>query len=58
MKELATNPHGDYVFYDGSVLTQLLKDSFGGNALAVGLFTLQYGDAIGSTIAMRNFKKC
>jgi hypothetical protein len=21
VKELATNPHGDYVFYDGSVLT-------------------------------------
>lgn len=21
LKELATNPHGDYVFYDGSILT-------------------------------------
>ena len=56
-KELATNPHGDYVFYDGSVLTQLLKDVLGGNSLTVGLFTLQYGDAIGSTLTMRAFKK-
>lgn len=58
MKELATNPHGDYVFYDGSILTQLLKDVLGGNSLTVGLFTLQYGDPIGSTLAMRAFKKC
>ena len=40
MKELATNAHSDYVFYDGSVLTQLLKDVLGGNSLTVGLFTL------------------
>jgi hypothetical protein len=58
VKELATHPHGDYVFYDGSVLTQLMKDVMGGNSLTVGIFTIQYGDAIGSTLAMRQFKKC
>jgi len=57
-KELSTNPHGDYVFYDGSVLTQLMKDTMGGNSLTVGLFNLQYGDPIGSTLAMRQFKRC
>jgi hypothetical protein len=35
-----------------------LKDTFGGNSLTVGLFTLQYGDAIGSTVTMRTYKKC
>ena len=40
LKELSTNPHGDYVFYDGSILSQLLKDVFGGNSLTVGVFTL------------------
>ena len=58
LKELAINPHGDYVFYDGSVLTQLMKDTLGGNSLTVGLFTMQYGDPIGSTLTMRAFKKC
>lgn len=57
-KELATNTHNDYVFYDGSVLTQLMKDIIGGNSLTVGLFNLQYGDPIGSTLTMRQFKKC
>lgn len=52
-KELASNPLGDYVFYDGSILTQLMKDVLGGNSLTVGIFTLQYGDPIGSTLAMR-----
>jgi hypothetical protein len=35
-----------------------MKDVLGGNSLTIGLFTLQYGDAIGSTLAMRAFKKC
>ncbi|CDW90229.1 kinesin-like protein [Stylonychia lemnae] len=58
MKELSVNPHGDYVFYDGSKLTELMKDVLGGNSLTVGVFTLQYGDPIGSTLTMRAFKKC
>jgi coiled-coil domain-containing protein 78 len=40
MRDLATNPHGDHVYYEGSILTQLLKDCFGGNSLSLGLFTL------------------
>ena len=35
-----------------------MKDTYGGNSLTVGIFTLQYGDAIGSTVTMRTFKKC
>ena len=38
MRDLATNT--DHVFYDGSVLTQLMKDTLGGNSLSLGLFTL------------------
>ena len=58
VKDLATNPHGDHVYYEGSVLTQLLKDTFGGNSLTMGIFTLQYGDPISSTIALRALKRC
>ena len=57
-KDLSQNQHGDFIYYDGSAVTQLLKDTFGGNSLTVGLFTLQYGDAIGSTVTMRTYKKC
>ena len=58
IKDLSTNRHGDYVFYDGSMLTMLMKDILGGNSLTVGMFNIQYGDTIGSTVAMRTFKKC
>lgn len=57
VKDLSTNKYGDYIYYDGSAVTSLLKDTYGNNALSVGLFTLQYGDAIGSTVTMRTFKK-
>jgi hypothetical protein len=57
-KDLATNRHGDFIYYDGSVVTQLLKDTYGGNSLTIGVFNLQYGDAIGSTVTMRTFRKC
>jgi coiled-coil domain-containing protein 78 len=58
MKDLATNRHGDFIYYDGSVVTQLMKDTFGGNSLTIGLFNLQYGDSIGSLVTMRTFRKC
>jgi len=58
IKDLSTNRHGDFIYYDGSVVTQLLKETFGGNSLTIGLFNLQYGDAIGSTVTMRTFRKC
>jgi hypothetical protein len=58
LKDIATDKNGDYIYYDGSVVTQLLKDTFGGNALGVGLFNLQYGDSIGSMVTMRTYRKC
>jgi hypothetical protein len=58
MRELSTNPHGDHVFYEGSTVTQLLRDSFGGNSLTMGIFNVQYGDPIGSTLALRAMKRC
>jgi len=39
-------------------VTQLLRDTFGGNSLTLGLFTLQYGDPIGSTLTLRAMKRC
>ena len=39
-------------------MTQLLRDTFGGNSLTLGLFTLQYGDPIGSTLTLRAMKRC
>lgn len=48
MRDLASTPHGDLANYDESMLTSLSRDIFGGNSLAVGIFTLRYDDAIGS----------
>ena len=58
MRDLATNQQGDHVVYEGSNVTQLLRDTFGGNSLTLGLFTLQYGDPIGSTLTLRAMKRC
>ena len=58
IKDLATNPHGDHVYYESSTATQLLRDTFGGNSLTMGIFSLQYGDPIGSTLALRAMKRC
>ena len=57
MRDLAPNPLGDYVNYDDSILTSLSKDIFGGNSITVGIFTLQYGDHIGSVLTMRALKR-
>lgn len=40
MRDLAANQQGDHVVYEGSNVTQLLRDTFGGNSLTLGLFTL------------------
>ncbi len=58
MRDLATNQQGDHVVYEGSIVTQLLRDTLGGNSLTLGLFTLQYGDPIGSTLTLRTLKRC
>lgn len=53
LRDLAATPHGDYANYDNSLLTQLSRDIFGGNSLCVGIFCLQYGDAVGSALSLR-----
>ncbi len=58
MRDLSTSQHGDHVFYEGSAITQLMRDTLGGNSLTLGLFTLQYGDPIGSTLSLRALKRC
>ena len=58
IRDLATNSHGDHVSYEGSALTFLLRDTFGGNSLTMGIFNLQYGDALGSTITLRALNRC
>lgn len=39
MKDLSAR-RNDYVLYETSVLTHLMKDALGGNALAVGIFNV------------------
>ena len=58
LRDLAATPHGDYANYDESVITSLSRDIFGGNSLAIGIFCLQYGDQIGSTLSMRALNRC
>jgi len=47
----------DYIRYDGSNVTHLLKDIFAGNCLSMCLTCLQYGDNIGSLLVL-NYIKC
>jgi coiled-coil domain-containing protein 78 len=42
----------NYASYDGSLATQLMKDSIGGNSLSIGIFCLQNGDPIGSSLVL------
>jgi hypothetical protein len=49
LRDLAGTPQGEYASYDDSVLTSLCRDIFGGNSLAVGIFSMQKGDPIGSS---------
>lgn len=58
LRDLAATPHGDYANYDNSLLTQLSRDIFGGNSLCVGIFCLQYGDAVGSALSLRALQRC
>ncbi|OMJ83352.1 hypothetical protein SteCoe_15755 [Stentor coeruleus] len=46
----------DFVRYEASVITQLLKDIIGGNCLALGLFCLQNGDLKGSELVLEYMK--
>lgn len=43
----------DYLRYDGSAVTHLLKDIIGGNCLTMCLTCLQYGDNSGSLLILR-----
>ena len=58
LRDLAATPHGDYANYDNSLLTQLSRDIYGGNSLSVGIFCLQYGDAVGSALSLRALQRC
>lgn len=58
LRDLASTPHGDFASYDDSVVTSLSRDIFGGNSLAIGIFCLQKGDPIGSSLTMRALQRC
>lgn len=55
LKDLAST-RNDYVFYENSFATHLMKDTLGGNCLTVGIFTVQHGDLKGSSLTL-NFLK-
>ena len=58
LKDLAGN-NGGYVFYDGSILTQLCRDVLGGNSLTVGIFNVAFGDykRTSTTLGFMNMAK-
>ena len=58
LRDLAATPHGDFASYDDAVLTSLTRDIFGGNSLALGIFCIQKGDPIGSSLTMRALHRC
>lgn len=43
----------DYVIYESSYLSHLMKDSLGGNSLSLGIFNLKQGDFKGSSLSLR-----
>ena len=55
IKDLSAK-RNDFVLYENSLLTHLMKDSLGGNSLTVGMFCLQNGDPRGSALTL-NFLK-
>jgi len=57
LKELAAARRSDYIGYQGSQLSHLMKDILGGNSLTVGMFTLQHGDLEGSSLTMNLMKQ-
>lgn len=55
LKDLSSTK-SDYVFYENSFVTHLMKDSLGGNCLTVALFTVQHGDLKGSSLTLNYMK--
>jgi len=47
---------GEFVYYEGSILTQLCRDVLGGNSLTIGIFNIAYGD-IKKTANTLNYMK-
>jgi len=45
-----------YTSYDDSLVTQLMKDMIGGNSLTVGVFCLQNGDPVGSSLVLSHMR--
>lgn len=55
LKDLATTK-SDYVYYENSCVTHLMKDTLGGNCLSIGIFTIQNGDLKGSSLTLNYMK--
>lgn len=48
---------GQYVRYDQSIVTHLLKDALGGNCLSLGLVCLQNGDSSGTSLMLNYMRQ-
>lgn len=55
LKDLASTK-SDYVYYENSAVTHLMKDSLGGNCLSIAVFTIQNGDLKGSSLTLNYMK--
>lgn len=55
LKDLATGK-SDFVYYEASVLSSLMKECLGGNSLGIGIFNIQNGDLKATSLAL-NFVK-
>jgi kinesin family protein 6/9 len=55
LKELGQR-QSEFVPYDTSTVTHLMKESFGNNALNVVLFLCQHGDPKGSSLTLNMLK--
>ena len=55
-KVIIYNWQKDYAIYESSNLTRICKDMFGGNAITIAIFNLQYDDPVGSAITLRLIK--
>jgi hypothetical protein len=57
LRDLSTSTQGDYANYQDSCLTALCRDIFGGNSLGIGVFNVQQGDQVGSSMTLRTLHK-
>ena len=55
IKDLATT-RNDYVYYESSTISHMMKDALGGNSLSVGIFHLQNSDLKGTSLTLQYLK--